>query len=93
MGTQEFNSDAEFQVEQQPLTPPSDARLPDVIALWFAHVSLLENTINTPSRTASPLYASILRLLRAQAGFAVETHIVAGMDEWAARPLFLQWQA
>ena len=39
------------------------------------------NTINTPSRTASPLYASILRLLRAQAGFAIENSIVAGMDE------------
>ncbi|KAI2634780.1 hypothetical protein GGS26DRAFT_524238 [Hypomontagnella submonticulosa] len=82
IGSQEFNSGATFQIEQQPLTPPSKARLPDVIALWFAHVSLLENTINTPSRTASPLYASILRLLRAQAGFAVETHIVAGMDEF-----------
>ena len=39
------------------------------------------NTIYTPSRTASPFYASILRLLRAQAGFAIENSIVAGMDE------------
>ncbi|KAM3509006.1 hypothetical protein MY11210_006501 [Beauveria gryllotalpidicola] len=56
-------------------------RLPDIIALWFAHISLLENTINTPSRTADPVHLSILRLLRAQAGFAIESDIVAGMDE------------
>ena len=79
--SQGFVSDSELRIEQEPLTPPSDAQLPDVIALWFAHIGLLENTINTPSRTASPLYASILRLLRAQSGFAIEEHIVAGMDE------------
>ncbi|KAM3543840.1 hypothetical protein ARSEF1564_003285 [Beauveria bassiana] len=56
-------------------------RLPDIIALWFAHISLLENTINTPSRTADPVHLSILRLLRAQAGFGIESDIVAGMDE------------
>ncbi|ROV89516.1 hypothetical protein VSDG_08494 [Cytospora chrysosperma] len=72
---------SEFLVEQRPLAPPPSTRLPDVVALWFAHISLLQDTINTPSRTASPLYASIMRLLRAQAGFAIETHIVAGMDE------------
>ncbi|PYH97588.1 hypothetical protein BO71DRAFT_121753 [Aspergillus ellipticus CBS 707.79] len=75
------DSDSELWMEQQPLASLSNARLPDVVALWFAHIGLLENTINTPSQTASPLYASILRLLRAQAGFAVEAHIVAGMDE------------
>ncbi|KAI1325946.1 hypothetical protein F5Y16DRAFT_376409 [Xylariaceae sp. FL0255] len=68
-------------IEKQHLAPVSDAQLPDVVALWFAHIGLLENTINTPSITASPLHAKILRVLRAQAGFAVEEHIVAGMDE------------
>ncbi|KAE8422687.1 hypothetical protein BDV36DRAFT_279808 [Aspergillus pseudocaelatus] len=67
--------------EQPTLTISSMARLPDVIALWFAHISLLENTINTPSRTVCPLHSSILRLLRAQAGFGIESDIVAGMDE------------
>ncbi|KHN94386.1 heme oxygenase-like, multi-helical [Metarhizium album ARSEF 1941] len=66
---------------QEPLKPPSKDRLPDTVALWFAHIGLLENTINVPSRTACPLHASILRLLRAQAGFERETDIVAGMDE------------
>ncbi|KAK0512791.1 hypothetical protein JMJ35_004808 [Cladonia borealis] len=80
-GLQDPGSDSELRVEQEPLTPPSNDQLSDVIALWFAHIGLLENTINTPSQTASPLYASILRLLRAQAGFAIENHIVAGMDE------------
>ncbi|KAE8161315.1 hypothetical protein BDV40DRAFT_301497 [Aspergillus tamarii] len=67
--------------EQPTLTISSMARLPDIIALWFAHISLLENTINTPSRTVCPLHSSILRLLRAQAGFGIESDIVAGMDE------------
>ncbi|KAK0621749.1 hypothetical protein B0T17DRAFT_618158 [Bombardia bombarda] len=66
---------------QKPLGISPTHLFPDLISLWFAHISLLENTINTPGRTASPLYAAILRLLRAQAGFALETHIVAGMDE------------
>ena len=80
-GLQDPGSNSELRVEQEPLTPPSNDQLSDVIALWFAHIGLLENTINTPSQTASPLYASILRLLRAQSGFAIENHIVAGMDE------------
>ncbi|KAM0739386.1 hypothetical protein ACQRIT_007123 [Beauveria bassiana] len=46
-----------------------------------SHHPLLENTINTPSRTADPVHLSILRLLRAQAGFGIESDIVAGMDE------------
>ena len=78
---QEPLSHSELRIELRHLTTLSNAQLADVIALWFAHIGLLENTINTPSRTASPLYASILRLLRAQAGFAIENHIVAGMDE------------
>lgn len=85
-GIQEADFDSELGNKQRLLASPSNARLPDVIALWFAHIGLLENTINTPSRTASPLYASILRLLRAQAGFAIETHNVAGMDEMKRLP-------
>lgn len=67
--------------ERPPMNTISRARLPDTIALWFAHISLLENTINTPSRTADPVHLSILRLLRAQSGFSTESNIVAGMDE------------
>lgn len=80
-GPHETDADLELQVEQQPLNPPSSAQLANLITVWFAHIGLLENTINTPSRTANLLYTSILRLLRAQAGFAIETFIVAGMDE------------
>jgi len=57
------------------------SHLADVTALWFAHIGLLENTINTPARTADPIYANIIRVLRAQAGFEMEMPIVAGMDE------------
>ena len=75
----EFDLEPDFPNEET--LPPSSKFRSSLMALWFAHVDLLENAITTPSRTASPLYASILRLLRAQAGFAIETHIVAGMDE------------
>ncbi|KAH8698159.1 hypothetical protein GQ44DRAFT_633206 [Phaeosphaeriaceae sp. PMI808] len=67
--------------EAQRFTLSSDLQLPDLLALWFAHIGLLENTIATPSRTGSPLYANILLILRAQAGFLAETEIIAGMDE------------
>ncbi|KAJ5909275.1 hypothetical protein N7495_001957 [Penicillium taxi] len=67
--------------EQSRLNTPSMDQLPDIIALWFAHISLLENTTSIPSRTVCPLYSCILRLLRAQAGFDIESDIVAGMDE------------
>jgi len=75
------------QLTQHPSGPEIPAasavcsRMPDLVALWFAHVSLLENTIAATSRTASPLYAGILRVLRAQAGSAIEQPTVAGMDE------------
>ncbi|OAA34631.1 heme oxygenase-like, multi-helical [Metarhizium rileyi] len=81
MASRETGFDRAAWVAQQSLNCPSIARLPDIIPLWFSHIGLLENTINAPSRTACPLHASILRLLRAQAGFEIETDIVAGMDE------------
>jgi len=70
-----------FQITPRPLAPLSSTRLPDIVALWFAHIGLLENTINTPARTSDPMYANLICLLRAQAGFEVEQPIVAGMDE------------
>lgn len=60
----------------------SAEQLPHAIAMWFAHVGLLEGFVNTPSQTSSPLYACVIRLLRAQAGFEMESDIVAGMDEF-----------
>lgn len=60
----------------------SSEQLPYAIPLWFGHVALLEGFVNTPSQTSSPLYACVIRLLRAQAGFEMESDIVAGMDEF-----------
>jgi hypothetical protein len=81
----EFCFDAGFPTEKQPLNAPCQSQLPDVVALWFAHIGLLENMINVPSRTATSLYSNILLVLRAQAGFAIETHIPAGMAEMTRR--------
>jgi hypothetical protein len=81
----EFCFDAGLPTEKQPLNAPCKSQLPDVVALWFAHIGLLENMINVPSRTATSLYSNILLVLRAQAGFAVETDIPAGMFEMTRR--------
>ncbi|KAJ5212480.1 uncharacterized protein N7498_004126 [Penicillium cinerascens] len=78
--------DAECPAGKLPLNPPSKSQLPDIVALWFAHIGLLENMINVPARTATSLYSSILLALRAQAGFAIEAHIPAGMAEISRQP-------
>lgn len=72
---------SEVWTEPGPFSLPPDLQPSNLLILWFAHIGLLENAITTPSQTALPLYSSILRLLRAQAGFHIEREIVAGMDE------------
>jgi Iron-containing redox enzyme len=59
------------------LTPSLNKFLP----LWFAHQCILESFITIPFKTANPAASAVLRVLRAQYGFAAESSIVAGMDE------------
>ena len=49
--------------------------------LWFTHPCLLETFISVPWKTTNPFVCSIVRILRAQAGFDNESGVVAGMDE------------
>lgn len=49
--------------------------------LWFAHPCLLETFISVPWKTTSFFTCSIVKILRAQAGFDNESGVVAGMDE------------
>ncbi|KAK6335010.1 hypothetical protein TWF718_010452 [Orbilia javanica] len=49
--------------------------------LWFTHPCLLEHFICVPAQTTTPMACSVIRLLRAQSGFAPEDAVVAGMDE------------
>lgn len=51
------------------------------IPLWFAHPCLLECFVNIPANVANKTGSAIVRLLRAQSGFAVESPCVAGIDE------------
>jgi hypothetical protein len=51
------------------------------LPLWFTHSCLLENLINVPFRTANPLAAAVLHILRAENGFSAETDGVTGIDE------------
>ncbi|GJD04073.1 hypothetical protein ColKHC_12898 [Colletotrichum higginsianum] len=61
----------------------STVRLDVLLPLWFAHAGLLENTVNTPYRTARPLGSQLVRILRAEYGFMPETDGAAGMDEYS----------
>lgn len=74
-------------------SPDFDARTPLQISersfqvflpLWFAHLCLLENTIQIPYQTANPLVSCILRILRAELGFSPEADGVNGADELKA---------
>ncbi|KAL9012052.1 MAG: hypothetical protein Q9173_003155 [Seirophora scorigena] len=56
-------------------------RLSRFIGLWFAQSCVLEGLITIPFRTANPTSSAIIRVLRAQYGFAPEGSGVAGMDE------------
>jgi hypothetical protein len=52
-----------------------------LIPLWFGSICLLECFVNVPSKVSNKLGSAVVRLLRAQAGFAEEGDGVAGMDE------------
>ena len=51
------------------------------LPLWFAHPCLLETFISIPWKTTNSFTCSIVKILRAQAGFSDESDVVAGMDE------------
>ena len=60
--------------------PPNAAKF---FPLWFTHPCLLEHFVSIPWKTTTPFVSSIVKILRAQAGFAHESDSVAGMDEAA----------
>lgn len=63
--------------------PPLDlgkGSLETLLPLWFTHSCLLENFVSIPYRTSTPFASHIIRILRAELGFAPETDDVAGTD-------------
>ena len=57
---------------------------PDIakfLPLWFAHPCLLETFVSIPWKTTNQFACSVVRILRAQAGFGIEFGVVAGIDE------------
>ncbi|KZF18807.1 hypothetical protein L228DRAFT_254589 [Xylona heveae TC161] len=69
-------SELTFQVASTS-RPALDKLLP----LWFTHTCLLEAIVTIPIKTTDQSTAAVLRVLRAQYGFAPEGSGVAGMDE------------
>jgi hypothetical protein len=53
-----------------------------LLPLWFAHASILEGFVATPSRTMAESAGAVIRVLRAQYGFEAEGEGVAGTDEY-----------
>lgn len=52
-----------------------------LLPIWLAHSCLLEGFVSVPIRTCSVGTAAAICVLRAQQGFSMEGHDVAGMDE------------
>lgn len=52
-----------------------------LLPLWFASTALLESLPSVPVRAADSFGSTLIRVLRAQAGFDIEGPGVAGMDE------------
>ncbi|OGM50935.1 hypothetical protein ABOM_000529 [Aspergillus bombycis] len=60
---------------------PIRFRLPNLLPLWFMHGCLLEGFVYAPALTTSEMGCAVIRILRAQMGFAREGPVAAGMDE------------
>lgn len=59
----------------------NSSKLFDLLPLWFTSSTLLEALPSVPVRAADAFGSALIRVLRAQSGFDIEGHGVAGMDE------------
>ena len=64
-----------------PIRTTLSPNLAKLLPLWFTHPCILESLITIPFKTTTPTASAIIRVLRAQYGFAAEGSGVAGMDE------------
>ena len=84
-----FSAPIKLSPQQDPLpaalvvTVPVDnpPRVQKLLACWFTQTSLLEGFSTIPFKTANRNASALVRVLRAQYGFANEGTGVAGMDE------------
>lgn len=71
--------------EKIPQTPSFSGRslnLSELLPIWFAHASLLDGFVSIPVHTCTRTAAAVVRVMRAQRGFAAEGNGVSGMDEF-----------
>lgn len=54
----------------------------ELMPIWFAHASLLDGFVSIPVHTCTKTAAAVVRVMRAQRGFAAEGNGVSGMDEF-----------
>lgn len=67
-------------VPQAPIDA-STLHIQALLPLWFAHVSILENVVNSPFHTIDNLTSYIVKILHAEMGYNLDSAGVAGMDE------------
>jgi hypothetical protein len=67
-------------VPQAPIDA-SKLHIQALLPLWFAHVSILENVVNSPFHTIDQLTSYIVKILHAEMGYKLDPAGVAGMDE------------
>ena len=53
-----------------------------LMPIWFAHTALLDGFVSIPIHTCTATAAAVVRVMRAQRGFAAEGNGVSGMDEF-----------
>lgn len=70
-----------FSIINLPIKISLTPRLEKFLPLWFSHQCILESFLTIPFKTTNSAASAVLRVLRAQYGFATETSGVAGMDE------------
>ncbi|KAI9761587.1 MAG: hypothetical protein M1840_001768 [Geoglossum simile] len=75
-----------FSITSLPTPAPSiktaeSTNVSRLLPLWFTHPCLLESLVCIPAKTTTKTACSIIRFLRAQSGFGIESPGVAGMDE------------
>ncbi|KAE8155291.1 hypothetical protein BDV25DRAFT_135038 [Aspergillus avenaceus] len=63
-----------------PKPSPKQFKISNLLPLWFTHTCLLEGLVYAPAITTSETGCAVIRILRAQKGFAKEGPVAAGID-------------
>lgn len=72
----------EGSMTPKPLNTLANVNWAKLMPIWFAHAALLDGFVSIPIHTCTSTAAAVVRVMRAQRGFAAEGNGVSGMDEF-----------